>query len=219
MSIIAIIDDNKDQSTTLKRTLNIYLKRQSTNLTVIDQTPFKNVEDYFPFFAANDVSAIILDERLNDVAVDGEPVDYKGNQLVEILRERLKDFPIYMITAHAGDAELREKENQFEMVINRLDITSNQTMAANFVSRLARSAQRYIDANKDELKEFTELSLKAANGEASPENVERLKALQTVLELPISNFDDRKIWLDRYENELKYLEELKNKIQNKLKAK
>ena len=217
MSNICIIDDNADQSGTLKKALNFFLKKITDKATIIDQLPFDNPEDYFSFIEQNNVSALILDERLNDQpALNGKPVDYKGNQLVETLRERLKDFPIYMITAHAGDEELLAKENQFEAVINREDITTDENQASLFVSRLFRSSQRFSEANNNELLEFTTLSSKLAQGDSNPETVERLKVLQTVLELPLSGFDDRKTWLDKYEEEITKLSNLKDEINKKL---
>lgn len=220
MANIGIIDDNAEQSTTLRRALNHQLKKFGFEGSIVEQTPYLNPEQYFSFITDNGIAALILDERLNDkTSHEGSPVSYLGNELVDILRERLKDFPIYMITSHSGDADLLAKNFQFEDVINREEITGDEDRASLFVSRLLRSSQRFLESNVTELAQFTELSAKVATGDASPEDIERVKALQTILELPVSGFDDRKAWLDKYEEELKRLEELKATIQKKLEAK
>lgn len=219
MSQIAIIDDNPEQSGTLKKFLQHYLNRFGSDLIVIDQYPFANIELYFDFIHENDVCVLILDEKLNDQATpEGGPVSYKGNELVSELRKKLKDFPIFMVTTFSTEAELVAKTSEFEYILSRAEITQDDD-GYKYVPIIIRSAQRYLDSNNEELSEFNKLTKRVAAGDRDPEIVKRLEALQVKLELPSTGFDDRKIWLDEYEDHIKELEVLKNDLQKKLNEK
>lgn len=219
MPQIAIIDDNPELSGTLKKTLEHHLKKFGSNLTVISQFPFAKIPQYFDFIIENDVCLLILDERLNDQATpEGSPVDYKGNQLVTLLRKQLKDFPILMITTFSNEEDVLEKESEFEYLLNRDDITENQETANLYIPRIIRSAQRFLESNSKELCEYNELTQKVAAGEKDPEIIQRLEALQVKLELPTTGFDDRKVWLDEYEKHIEELEVLKKELYSKIKG-
>ena len=219
MPQIAIIDDNPELSGTLKKTIEHYLKKFGSNLTVINQYPFSEIGKYFAFVAENDVCLLILDERLNDQATpEGSPVNYKGNQLVTELRKQLKDFPIMMITTFSSEEDLLDKESEFEYLLNRDDITLNEETANLYIPRLIRSAQRFLESNNKELSEYNELTQRIAGGEKKPELVQRLEALQVKLELPTAGFDDRKAWLDQYEKHIEELESLKKELYSKIKG-
>ena len=220
MTKIAIIDDNPELRGTLKKAIEHYLKKFGSNLTVIDQYPFCNIGQYFDFIKENDVCLLVLDERLNDQATpEGSPVDYKGHQLVTELRMQLKDFPILMITTYSNEADLLEKENEFEYLLNRDDITLNEETANLYIPRVIRSAQRYLDANNKELSEYNILTKRVAAGETSLENIQRLEALQVKLELPSIGFDDRAFWLEQYSKHIEELETLKKELFSKIKTK
>lgn len=214
MSQIAIIDDNIEQCGTLKKTLDYYLKRYGSKVTVICQFPFSNIDNYFDFINENDICLLILDERLNDqVSNDGSHVNYRGNELVVSLREKLKDFPIVMITTYSNDEELRQRENEFEYLLNRNEITESADI---HIPRMIRSAQRFLDSNNEELSEFNKLTIQIASGDTSPDLLKRLEALQVKLELPMTGFDDRSIWLEQYEKHIKELQALKKELEQKL---
>ena len=220
MPQIAIIDDNIDQSGTLKKTLDHYLQKFGTSLTVIAQFPFQKIEDYFAFIDENEVCVLILDERLNDQSSpESGPVNYKGNELVVELRKRLKDFPIFMVTTYVPDDDLIAKFNQFEYIITREEITEDEEGGYKYVPIIIRSAQRYLDLNNKELSEYNELTKLVASGKKDPHLIERLTALQVKLELPLSGFDDRKAWLDEYQTHIESLEKLKQQLWEKLQAK
>jgi len=219
MPTIAIIDDNPDQSGTLRKALQLRLNEQGSDLAVIEQFPFRDIENYFSFIQNKEVCVLILDERLNDQSTpEGEPVHYKGIELVKVLRERLKDFPIYMVTTHSDDPDVLERQDQFEAMMNRSEITVDKQEASILVVRMIRAAQRFLDSNNAELSEFNHLSKRFAAGENEPELLERLSALQSKLELPSAGFDDRKRWLDDYSNHIDELGKLKDEIDKKLGA-
>lgn len=219
MPNIAIIDDNAEQSETLARILNHYLKKFGSNLNVLTKFPYKekDLDLYFEYIEDNDVCLLILDERLNDKEVpEGGTIEYKGNQLVGSLRTRLKDFPIFMVTAHADDDELLARESDFEGIFNRDEITVKEESANLNVPRLIRAAQRFLESNNKELSEFNQITTAISSGDDNPKLIEKLQALQIKLELPFSGFDDRNSWLNEYEDQIKLLENLNKQIKNKL---
>lgn len=220
MPQIAIIDDNLEQSGTLKKTLDHYLKKFGSNLTVLTQFPFKKIEEYFDFIETNEICVLILDERLNDQSSPSSgPVDYKGNQLVTELRTRLKDFPIFMVTTYAPDDDLLSKFGQFEYILTRQEITEDEEGGNKYVPIIMRSGQRFLDSNNKELSEFGELTKLVAAGNKDIDVLERLKALQVKLELPTVGFNDRNAWLDQYETHIADLEALKQDLWQKLQEK
>lgn len=214
MPSIAIIDDNLDQSDTLKIALKQYLENLKNPLQVITQFPFRDIDKYFDFIDRNDVCVLILDERLNNQSTDREePVDYKGNELVSIIRQRYKDFPIFSVTTYSDDDDLNEKFSEFEYIIKRDDFVEEGNK---YVPIILRAAQRFLESNLQELDEYSRLTKEIASGDTDPEKIQKLKALQVKLELPISGFEDRQAWLNKYEQHIKELEELKEKLEAKL---
>lgn len=217
MASIAIIDDNIDQSDTLKIALKQYLENLENPLDVITQFPFKDINKYFDFINQNEVCVLILDERLNNQSSEvQEPVDYKGNQLVSIIRERYKDFPIFSVTTYADDDELKEKFSEFEYIIKRDDFVEEGNK---YVPIILRAAQRFWESNLNELNEYAILAKEIAGGNNDQEKIKRLKTLQVKLVLPITGFEDRQTWLNEYEQHIKDLEELKKKVETKFRQK
>lgn len=216
MSNIAIIDDNKEQSGTLATTINHYLRELNSDLGVITQTPFHDENDFFSFIHDNDVCVLILDEKLNVVAEDGNtPVDYLGNQLVEKLRKKLKDFPIFMISNYIQDEELQAKFDQFDNMFTRSDLTENED-GKKFIPIIIRSAQRFLKSNNAELSEFNQLTQEIASGDTDQTKMERLRALQVKLQIPFAAFDDRAGWLDKYQEHIAELEALEKELKEKI---
>lgn len=217
MATIAIIDDNPDQSETILNNIEIEIQKLNSDLIVIAALPFKDPRDYFNFIYNNDICVLILDEKLNDQAVGNDgPVEYKGSQLVTILREQLKDFPIYSVTAAAVTEELKEKESEFEEVIPRGDFIDN---TFKYFPRILRAANNYLNENLNELSEFNILTTEISSGNKDPELIKKLQALQVKLELPFSGFEDRNSWLNEYEKQINSLEELNAIIKTKLNRK
>jgi hypothetical protein len=214
MSSIAIIDDNVEISETLKLNIKQQLENFNSPFDVITKFPFKDVNDYFEFFTRNNVCVLILDERLNDKSNDmSGPVDYKGNQLVTIIRERLKDFPIFSITTYSDDTDLQSKLSEFEYIVQRDKFVEE---SESYVPIIIRAANRFLESNRDELSEFNRLTMEIAGGDTDPKKIQQLQALQLKLELPYTGFDDRKNWLDKYEVHIAELEKLKTELQKNI---
>lgn len=218
MNRIGIIDDNHDQRETLRRALEVYLENQDSSFEIIDRFPFvtETFEEYFLWIEENGIICLIFDERMHNETEDGVgPVNYRGNELVTIIRERFKDIPVYVITSNKTDDELTAKFSEFEDIIERQEFIDE---GEKYVNRIIRASQRYLEENDSELEEFQELSAIIASGKYEEKQLTRLKALQTKLHLPLDiNLGERKDWLDEYEKTINELEELKNIIELKMK--
>jgi len=214
MPQIAIIDDNADQSGTVKGYTELVLDEIGSDLSVITSFPLRDINSYSEYIADNDVAVIIIDEKLNDQSFDENgPVDYKGNQLVTVLRENQKELPIFTITAIADDPDLLEKLSDYDYIIPRSDFYKS---SERYVPIIARSAQRYLEQNRNELSEFDSLTRHIASGEYTDEDVNRLSALKVKLELPFTGFDDRKEWLEKYDQQIEKLKALRELLKSKL---
>jgi hypothetical protein len=215
MTKIAIIDDNIDQSGTVKANVELSLEEINSNLEVITSLPFADPNEYFNFIEQNEICVLILDEMLNDQAIDDKgPVEYKGSQLISVLRSKLPNFPIFALTVIPTDDDLKDKYSLYEEIISRKDFYDDPNK---YVPKFWRAAQNYLNENTDELSEFNQLAERISGGDNNPELIKRLNALQVKLELPFSGFDDRNSWLSEYERQINLLEELNNQIKEKLK--
>ncbi len=217
MATIAIIDDNKDQSGTVRTNIEIALSELKSDLKVLASVPFTDPNDYFDFIEQNEICVLILDEMLNDQANDGNaPVDYKGSDLVTAIRTKLPDFPIFALTVIPTDGDLKEKYSQYEDIISRKEFYDDSNK---YVPKFWRAAKNYLKENIDELSDFNVLTMEISGGNKDPELIKKLQALQVKLELPFSGFDDRNAWLNEYESQINSLEKLNKIIKSKLEKK
>jgi DNA-binding NtrC family response regulator len=213
MAKIAIIDDNKEQRETLRIALKLYLKKRKSSLEVIDIFPFQTYDQYYPWIDEQEICVLIFDERLhNDSEGDLEPVGYRGNDLVMKIREHYKDIPIFTVTAHIDDEELQARFNEFDYIITR------DSFDDKYVDIIVRASQRYLKENQEELSEFDDLAKKIAAGKGEGVDLEKLKALQVKLQIPLMNdLKDREDWLEEYEKQIQSLESIKETLAKRIK--
>jgi hypothetical protein len=214
MSKIAIVDDNKDQRDTNTIRLRLFLKKIKSNLEVVDTFPFQKYDEYYRFIEKENIVGLIVDEKLhNDSQPDNPPVDYNGSDLVVRIRERYKYIPFFTLTNFAADPTILEHFENYEYIISKKDFTEKH------VSIIHRACQRYLIENQKELIEFDELSKKIASGEGKKSDLEKLKALQLKLQIPLSvDLGDRQEWLIEYEKQLDSLEKIKSILKDKKKG-
>ena len=214
MPRIAIIDDNPDQSSSTRRSIELELMSLDSTLEVITALPFKDPNHYFDFIQRNEVCVLVLDQMLNDQKVDETgSVDYKGSQIIKELRSKLIDLPIFALTVYTTDEDLKEKYKEYDDIISRDEFYKD---AGRFVPKFWRAARNYLRENIDELSRFNEITKAVSGGDQDPEIIKELQALQVKLELPFSGFENRSEWLNEYENQLKELEEINQMIKAKL---
>jgi hypothetical protein len=215
MEKIAIVDDNKEQRETNTIRLRLFLKQLHSNIEVIDVFPFEKYSDYYGFIDSEKIIALVIDEKLyNDSQADKEPVEYNGSDLVGYLRERYKYIPIFTLTNVPEDQILQEKINEYDYIFSKKEFSIKQ------VEIIQRACQRYLEENQKELSLFDDLTRKVASGKGEANDIERLKALQMKLHIPMSSdLKDREEWLNEYEKQIVALEELKSKLEKKLNKK
>ena len=208
---IGIVDDNKDQRETNKNRLTLFLRDRVSDFEVIDIFPFKNFSEYYTWIHDENLNLLIFDEKLYNDSQDGKvPVDYNGSDLVIKIRERYKDIPIFTLTNFPEEEDLQRNFNQFEHII------AKDKFDEKYTDIIIRASNRYFDENQKELFLFDELTKKIALGDSLPENLEKLKALQIKLNIPLSNdLIDRNDWLIEYEIQIKSLEQIRKKLEDK----
>lgn len=213
MAKIAIIDDNKDQRETYAIRLKQFLKELNSDIQVVESFPFENPSDYYGFIDIEDISAMIVDEKLhNDSQPDKPPVGYNGSDLVMYIRERYKYIPFFTLTNFPEDQVIQEKVNEYDYIFSKKDFTIKQ------VEIIQRACQRYFNENLKELSMYNDLTRKIASGNIEKGDIEKLKALQEKLQIPVStDLSDREEWLKEYEQQIESLEEIKLKLEKKLK--
>ena len=217
MYTFLIVDDDSEQRETVQTNIELALQAlNQTEFTVEAIFPLDAVDDYIKYINAKSVCLLILDEKLNNQPDEnGESVDYFGHNLATHLRSAEKDLPIYTITSFTDDEDLRHAFSEYEQIISRKDFY-NDNNAERYVRIMLRAAAKFVDRHTAVLAEFTSIATGVATGLASPEQIERMKAIQTAVELPISGFEDRKAWLDEYEKGINALKDLRQKFQDKL---
>ena len=212
MAKIAIVDDNQDQRGTYAIRLKQFLKELNSDIQVIDIFPFEKPSDYYGFIDAENIAAIIVDEKLhNDSQPDKPPVGYNGSDLVMYIRERYKYIPFFTLTNFPEDQVLQEKVNEYDYIFSKKDFTIKQ------VEIIQRACQRYLAENQKELSMYSDLTIKIASGKMEGGDIEKLKAIQEKLQIPVStDLTDREEWLNEYEKQINSLEEIKLKLEKKL---
>lgn len=209
MPSIAIIDDRKDARDTMKINLDLAL---SGNWTSIDIEPFENIEDYPSWIIENEIVAFLLDERLHEQSVIYQnQISYSGHDLVDFIREHFSTFPIFIVTAYPEDQELLDRFKDVEDIIERAKFNEKY---ADYVPRVLRSAQKYLDTFENELSELSKIAAKIAHGKYDDSEMNRLKAIQAKIgfAFPTKTFIQRSELLDKCEKVLKQLEDLKKRI-------
>jgi len=210
---IAIVDDSPDQRDTYKKRLSLFLQQKGSMLEVIDTYPFTDVNQYFDWIIAEDIIALIFDEKLHNESQSGRtPVNYNGSSIVLKIRERFKDIPIFTLTNYPDDSDLQLVFSEYECILSKKDFTEKH------VDIILRACQRYLNENQKELSQFDELSKKIASGKAQGDDINILQALQLKLQIPFtSDLKDREDWLKEYEKQITALEQIKKEIESKIK--
>lgn len=215
MPNIALIDDRKEARETIKINLDLALNKDWTS---IDIYPLKNIDDYPSWITENDVAAILLDERLQEkVDLNSKNITYSGHDLVDYLRKKFTTLPIFIVTTYPKDNEIIERFKDVEDIIEREEFNKNYD---NYVPRILRSAQKFLETFEKELFELSQIASDIAIGESDPAQIEKLKAIQTKIGImfPSDTFIERSELLNNCENVLEELNKLKDRLDNDLES-
>ena len=213
MPIIGIVDDREDFRITLKRKIDLSLKKLGLPWSSIDIYPFKRIEDYISWIKENEVSVLVLDERLQEGNHTAENVDYNGSKLIDFIRKSLPEFPVFAITNYPKDPDLQNKFPLFDEILGRDDFFK---MSDEYTVRFVRSGQRFFEVYISQLSRISELSKNIAIGKANENDLEELKSLQEYLNIPFSSllYSNREEWLLHYHSKLEELNFITDRIKN-----
>jgi hypothetical protein len=216
---IGIIDDRDQPRETLARAIEVNIPKELKGVgwMVNDSPPLSRLNDYPSWLRENDIAVLIVDERLTEQTKTGiGHVDYDGHKLVDFLRIRLPDFPIYIVTAFPNDTAVKDRFKDVEEIVDRKNFTRS---AKKTVPRLIRAGQRYFDNFQEQLTELSTLSQKIALGEETDADVDRVKALQIFLQMPFITDPEtaRSKSLTELEEKLSEFDALKKQIEVHLK--
>ncbi len=210
MSRIAIIDDRRDLRETLKRSLDLELENSWES---IDIDPMPELGMYHSWIIENDIAALIIDERLHEELTDSnKKVYYTGHDLVDFLRGYYPTLPLFVVTSYPEEEGLTERFKDVEEILERTDFIRN---IENWVPRILRAAQRYIETYQSELEELSEKAEKIAKGEANENDIKRAKALRSKIGIafPATSLQENIGTIKELEDKIGELELLQKDIQ------
>jgi CheY-like chemotaxis protein len=209
MPSIAIIDDRQEQRDTIK--LNVeYLKEDGWN--ILDISPLPELADYPSWIGENNVAVILLDERLNEQASS----NYQGHDLVAYIRKRLPTLPIFIITSYSQDPDLLDKFKDVEEILQREVFTKK---AEEYVPRFMRAGQRFVEVFEKDLSELSDKATRIAKGSATLEDVERVKAIQSKMDIAYSDtLYDKSRFIEQLNDALSEFNKLKSEIKDFLES-
>lgn len=214
MATIGIIDDRDVDRKMIVRFTK--LGNDQPGWDVIDSAPFEQLDDYPSWIAAQKISALIIDERLDEALINGKAVSYQGHNLVDFVREHIKNLPIFVITAHITDTLLQDRFKDVEDIIDRRQYGRDYPK---YVPRIVRSAQQYTLVFQEELSQLSTFAQKIAAGRSITENERnRAEAIRTKLSIayPIESLSNINNWVNEATNIIEQLEELRKDLENRM---
>ena len=222
MPAIGVVDDRKDQRDLLVGQIRLHL-RNHAEWEAFETPPLEDINNYPSWISENEISVLILDERLHE-ATDEQiptedtslPVEYAGHNVVDLLRGRYPTLPIWIVTAYADDPELQRRCSEVESVLPRNDFSLNP---GTYVSRFVRVGTKFYQENREELERLAELSRKIARGVATDEEIREVGGLQLSQSLPFHPLQLRSDWITKMEQAVDELADLEKRIREHLEGK
>lgn len=212
MKNIGLIDDKDNVRKTFRLKLNLIFEKSYPGWKIIDSKPFKDIEVYKSWILENEISVLILDERLIDgKLLDDTHVDYFGSDLVKYLRTTFKDIPIYCITSYEITNALKDALPFFNLILNRNKFDED---IYNYLNLFIKSGESFYNEFKKELQRVSSLSEKIANGIATENEIIEIKGLQTKLSLPhfAEELITREAFVEELEKKVSYIKKLQQDL-------
>lgn len=218
MNTIGLIDEEEEYREETVELIDHICKEKYPDWTIVGIPPFKVKENYIQWIKDYEIKVLLVDENLDIGQIaEGVHVDYKGSSLVEYLREFYKDLPIFAITAVQNiDDKLRDSVDNFNLILVKKELSSfPETYVKNFIDH----GTSFYTNNKIQLEKLSELSGKAANRTASPEELSEMKGLQLSLSIPFysEDFNTREQHIKETEDDIERLKALREEINQILK--
>ncbi|RLD78658.1 MAG: hypothetical protein DRJ10_09985 [Bacteroidetes bacterium] len=216
MKNIGLIDDKDISRRAFMLKLNLELEKSFPEWRVVDSKPFKEIKTYHQWILENEISVLIIDERLDEEKLDdGSYVRYFGSDLVKKLRMFLKDFPIYCITNIEITEQLKKALNYFNLTLSRKSFDDD---IDNYLNLFIRSGISFYTEFKNELSRLGELSVLIASGKATQDDLKELQSIQTRLVIPHFSEDlsSRETYLIELEKQIGAIKDMQEKLVNYL---
>lgn len=207
--VVWLIEDDPEQADQFAR----LLQRASDGDLVVEFVPVRpQLTDYVDLLTDERTGAVILDQRLSEQS----GVSYQGIELAEFLRVLRPELPIFILTQHADDDLLHQKEESVEFVIDKEDLTSLNHVPKVHVARILRAMGYYeeaLNAKQRRLKELIDRKLSEQLDEAE---LAELEALRADIERPTEAQMNRQeaAWEAKLQTQDEFLEQLKQITQN-----
>ncbi|GAB1471743.1 hypothetical protein MASR2M66_26210 [Chloroflexota bacterium] len=214
MTSIGVIDDRNEERQIIVDGIRFGKNDDAWN--IVDSKPLTKLEEYPAWIGQNKICALVIDELLDEKINGGVAVEYKGHNLVDYIRQHFPTLPIFVVTSYSNDPSLRERFKDVENIVERQIFSSNYK---DYVPRIIRAAQQYLNVFQEELNELALFAQRAAIGEPmSDEEQTRAQAIQTKLDIAysINAISDVSNWIDEATTLVSKIEELRNEIQNRL---
>jgi hypothetical protein len=214
MRYIGLIDDRVATRNSLKLSILHPLLldgKDNQEWDVIDIEPFKEKNDYKTWISENEISILIIDEKLNESTV----VDYLGHDVVIMLREAFPELPIFCITAATRDLDLDENYKNYNLILSKNDFQAKRDEYVNLFIKSGEDFYKKYTEKKDRLSEIA--IIMADKNDISEELNKEAEDIRDFLLL--TNKVDNKsneAWLEEFSSKVKDFEEILEKIKSDL---
>lgn len=216
MRYIGLIDDREVTRTSLKLSILIPLiakGKEEQGWDIIDIEPFKDISDYVTWISENEISILIIDEKLNESTL----VNYLGHNVVILLRDAFPELPIFCITAAKREPDLDENYEYYNFILSKNDFQERRDEFVNLFIKSGEDFYRKYTEKKDRLSELAGLMAKE-NGEVSDKVKSEADDIRDFLMLThkVDN-STSEAWLEEFSLKVKNFEEILEKINSDLK--
>lgn len=198
MPKIGLVDDRADSRRSYKLMIELpIIKNKIVNWEVLDIAPLERIQDYPQWILENEISVLIIDEKLNE----SSGFNYLGHEVVSFLRNRFKILPIYGVTAWDRDSDLNKAYKDYNLIINKSDLEDRRD---EFVNLFIRTGEDFYQKNQSKILRMSVISENIANGTADSKQLEELRSIQEYLMIP------------HFENELTTKNDWLNNLEEKI---
>ena len=162
------------------------------------------------------MTVLLVDQMLNENPDEnGNSANYKGHDIVALVRKAFPELPIFIVTAVPDDPELVQQFGAADDVIDREQMLTNP----GYLERILRQGSRFFKFHEEELSRLAELSEFFAMGKTDKEMLNELKALQVKLGIGFEVPTQQDALLSLISDEVSKAKELAKKIQQEIENK
>lgn len=209
---IGIIDDSKDYRDLFVEDFGDLdsgnFKLDSEDWQIAVTAPLTDLNEYLDWILDNDITAVILDEKLQNAGVT-----YGGHEVLDLIKSKFP-LPVFVVTEFKDDPDLETRFEKATDIIGKPEWARERTR---FAGRVLSSAKDYSDVYVSKHMEMDALADKVAKNAASEDEKKRLEALRDQVHLPLTKEDaTREEILNEFETSVNLLEDLVTKAKERL---